>query len=88
MIADSGHLSPEAIRRRRPETRARAKRAGGALTTIRLLHTLVWLSVESCMAYLLYAGFAKRSDRRAAIAGAAVITECTVFVLHFRNLRR
>jgi hypothetical protein len=60
--------------------RARAKRAGGALTAIRLLHTLVWLSVESCMAYLLYAGFAKRSDRRAAIAGAVVVTECTVFL--------
>jgi hypothetical protein len=56
------------------------ERTSGALTAIRLLHTLVWLSVESCMAYLLYAGFARRSDRRAAIAGAVVIAECTVFV--------
>jgi len=31
------------------------------------------------MAYLLYAGFARRSGRRAAIAGAVVIAECTVF---------
>ncbi len=58
------------------------ERASGALAGIRLLHTLVWLSVESCMAYLLYAGFAKRSGRRAAIAGAVVIAECTVFLVN------
>jgi hypothetical protein len=55
-------------------------RTSGALIAIKVVHTLVWLSVESCVAYLLYAGFAKRSDRRAAIAGAVVITECTVFI--------
>jgi hypothetical protein len=32
--------------------------------------TVVWLSIESCMAYLLYAGVARRGDRSAAIAGA------------------
>ncbi|WP_328647963.1 hypothetical protein OHS58_09715 [Amycolatopsis sp. NBC_00348] len=61
--------------------REHARRSGrGALITIKVVHTLVWLSVESCVAYLLYAGFAKRSDRRAAIAGAVVTIECTVFI--------
>ena len=50
-----------------------------ALTAIKTIHTLVWLSIESCMAYLLYAGFARRSDHRAAIAGAVVAGECAVF---------
>jgi hypothetical protein len=50
-----------------------------ALTAIRAVHTLVWLSIESCMGYLLYAGFAGRSDRRATVAGAVVAGECVVF---------
>jgi hypothetical protein len=50
-----------------------------ALTAVRVIHTLIWLSIESCMAYLLYAGFVRRSDRRAAFAGAVVVGECAVF---------
>jgi predicted benzoate:H+ symporter BenE len=50
-----------------------------ALTAVRAIHTLVWLSIESCMAYLLYTGFARRSDCRAAVAGAVVLGECVVF---------
>ena len=45
----------------------------------RLIHTLAWFSIESCMVYLLYAGFAKRSDRRAALAAAVVGGESLIF---------
>jgi hypothetical protein len=50
-----------------------------ALAATRLIHTLAWFSVESCMVYLLYAGFARRTDRRAAIAGAVVAGESLIF---------
>ncbi|TVZ05802.1 hypothetical protein EAS64_10920 [Trebonia kvetii] len=42
-------------------------------------HTLAWLSIESCMAYVLYAGATRRTDRRAALAGAVVAGESLVF---------
>jgi hypothetical protein len=47
---------------------------------IKTVHTLAWLSIESCMAYVLYAGFARRSDRSAAIAAAIVAGESLIFV--------
>lgn len=37
-----------------------------ALRAIKAIHTLAWFSIEACMAYVLYAGLARRSDRRAA----------------------
>lgn len=40
---------------------------------------MAWFSIESCMVYLLYAGFAKRSDRRAALAAAVVGGESLIF---------
>ena len=46
---------------------------------IKVIHTLAWFSIESCMVYLLYAGFAKRSDRRAAVAAAVVGGESLIF---------
>jgi hypothetical protein len=49
------------------------------LVGIKAVHTLAWLSIESCMVYLLFAGFARRSDRRAAIAAGVVAGECLVF---------
>ncbi len=52
-------------------------RAG--ITVIKIIHTLAWFSIESCMAYLLYAGFAKRSNRRAATAAAVVTGESLLF---------
>ena len=51
-----------------------------ALRTLKAVHTGIWLSVESCMAYLLYAGIAGRSDRRAAFAGAVVAGESLIFL--------
>jgi hypothetical protein len=50
------------------------------LTTVKAVHTLIWLSIESCMAYVLVSGFQRRSDRRAAAAAVVVAAECAVFV--------
>ncbi|MGP8160310.1 MAG: hypothetical protein ACLQGJ_03670 [Candidatus Dormibacteria bacterium] len=50
-----------------------------ALTLISAGHTLAWFSVEACLVYVLYAGFAGRTDRRAAQAGAVVAGESLVF---------
>lgn len=54
-------------------------RAGRALVAVKAVHTLAWFSIELCMMYLLYAGFAKRTDRRAAIAAAVVGGESLIF---------
>jgi hypothetical protein len=40
---------------------------------------MAWLSIEASMLYLLYAGLARHSDRRAAIAGTVVAGEIVVF---------
>lgn len=54
-------------------------RDGRALVAVKAVHTLAWFSIELCMMYLLYAGFAKRTDRRAAIAAAVVGGESLIF---------
>lgn len=51
-----------------------------ALVAVKVIHTLAWFSIESCMAYLLYAGFAKRTDERAAAAALVVGGETLIFV--------
>lgn len=50
-----------------------------ALAAIKAIHTAAWFSIESCMLYVLYAGFTGRSDRRAAIAAGVVAAETLVF---------
>jgi hypothetical protein len=50
-----------------------------ALTLIKAVHTLAWFSIESCMMYVLYAGAARRTDRRAAMAGTVVAGEILIF---------
>ncbi len=50
-----------------------------ALRMVKTVHTLAWFSIEACMAYVLYAGLARRSDRRAAIAAAVVAAEILIF---------
>jgi len=56
------------------------RRRHAELTAITTAHTLAWLSIESCMAYVLYAGLARRSDSRAAIAAVVVAGESLIFV--------
>jgi hypothetical protein len=60
--------------------RSSRRRRRTGLAAIKTVHTLAWLSVESCMAYVLYAGLARRSDRRAAGAAAVVAGESLIFV--------
>jgi len=56
---------------------ARPKPAVAA--AIKTVHTLAWLGIESCVLYLLYAGFARRTDKRAAVAAAVAAGEVLVF---------
>jgi hypothetical protein len=49
------------------------------LVAVKVIHTLAWFAIESCMAYLLYAGFARRTDRRVAVAAAVVAGESAIF---------
>ena len=50
------------------------------LKAIKTIHTLAWFSIESCMVYLLYTGFAKRSDRSVVVATVVVGGETLIFV--------
>ena len=61
--------------------------AGNApLLMIKSVHTVAWLSIESCVVYLVYAGLRGRSDRRAAIAGCVVAGETLLFAANgFRS---
>ena len=54
----------------------------GALAAVKGVHTLAWFSIEACMIYVLAAGVARRSDRRAALAAAVVAGECAVFAVN------
>jgi hypothetical protein len=51
----------------------------GTLAAVKLVHTLAWFSIESCMVYVLWAGFRSQSDRRAAIAAGVVGSETLIF---------
>lgn len=50
-----------------------------AVATIKAVHTLAWLSIESCVVFVLCAGFAGRTDKRVGIAAAVVAGESLVF---------
>ena len=63
----------------RPQRGWQPRHPGAVLVAIKVIHTLAWFSIETCMVYLLYAGFAKRSDRRAAVAAAVVGGESLIF---------
>jgi hypothetical protein len=52
---------------------------GAGLRMVKAVHTLAWFSIEACMVYVLYAGFARRSDRCAGIAAAVVAGESLIF---------
>ncbi|MCQ1957011.1 hypothetical protein NNX39_10905 [Arthrobacter sp. zg-Y826] len=49
------------------------------LRAVKVFHTFAWVTIESCMLYVLVAGIRKRSDRRAGIAAAVVSMEVLVF---------
>jgi hypothetical protein len=53
--------------------------AGAALKAIKAIHTFAWFVIESCMVYVLYAGFTGRSDRRSAAAAGVVAGESLLF---------
>jgi hypothetical protein len=61
------------------DTTRRPSASRAAITVIKVIHTVAWFSIESCMAFLLCTGFARRSDRRAAVAAAVVAGESLVF---------
>jgi hypothetical protein len=58
-----------------------AQRTGhdAAIKMTKAVHTLTWFSIESCVLYLLYTGFAGRSGRRSAVAAGVVAGEALVF---------
>lgn len=62
-----------------PRSDPPARGSDAALRSIEGIHTLAWFSIEACMAYVLYAGFARRSDRRAGIAAGVVAAETLIF---------
>jgi hypothetical protein len=75
-------IATGAIRNRRTavidaEPPARGSDAG--LRAVKAIHTAAWFSIEACMVYVLYAGFARRSDRRAGIAAGVVAAETLIF---------
>jgi hypothetical protein len=57
----------------------RARMSQRALVAVKVIHTMAWFSIESCVVYLLYSGFARRTDRRAAVAAAVVGGETLIF---------
>lgn len=50
-----------------------------ALIGVKTIHTVAFFSIGSCLGYLAFSGLARRSDRRAAIAGAVVTGEALIF---------
>jgi len=54
----------------------------GTLVAVRTVHTLIWLSVELSVAYLILAGVTQRSDRSVAVAGAVVLGESVVYLVN------
>jgi hypothetical protein len=62
-----------------PRSDPAADGSQAALRAIKAIHTLAWFSIEACMMYVLYAGFARRSDRRAGIAAGVVAAETLIF---------
>jgi hypothetical protein len=52
------------------------------LVAIKTVHTVAFFSIGSCLGYFAYSSLAKRTDRRAAIAGAVVSSEALVYALN------
>ena len=50
------------------------------LTAIKTAHTMIWLSVEIAMGYLLFAGLTRRPGRSVVAAGVVVAGESLVYL--------
>jgi hypothetical protein len=50
-----------------------------AVAVVKAVHTVAWASIEACVAYVLLAGLAGRTDRRVAMAAGVVAGESLVF---------
>lgn len=67
--------------RPRPDSlppRLAARPRPDVVAAIKVVHTFAWLSIESCALYVLYAGFAGRTDKRVSIVGTIVAGETLV----------
>jgi len=53
-----------------------------ALVSLKVVHSLLYFSIESCMGYLIYTGLKGRQDRRTAIAASVVVGESTIFLVN------
>ena len=51
-----------------------------ALVSLKVMHSLIYFSVEFCMGYLIYAGLKRREDRRTALAAGVVAGEIIIFL--------
>lgn len=71
--------APPPAKRTTVHLRRERVQPSAALSAIKLVHTLVWFSVESCMVYVLFAGFTRRSDPRTALAAGVVAGESAIF---------
>lgn len=73
------------MNRRHPRLRQRDAAGSGtetnhaAVVAIKAVHTLAWLSIESCVVYLLITGLAGRTDKKVGLAATVVTAETLVF---------
>ena len=51
-----------------------------ALASVKVVHSLIYFSIEFCMGYLIYAGMKGRENRRTGIAAGVVAAESLIFV--------
>jgi hypothetical protein len=49
------------------------------LRAVKTFHTIAWLVIEACMAYVLYSGITGRNDRKARVAAVVVASESLIF---------
>lgn len=52
------------------------------LIAIKAVHSVLFFAIGGCLVYFLIAGFARRSDRRAALAGAVVAGEAAIYAVN------
>ena len=49
------------------------------LWAVKTFHTIAWLVIEACMAYVLYTGVRGRTDRKTGMAAVVVAGETMIF---------